>query len=329
MIDDDFGDDEGLPDEIYVDDQASVETDPGDGDMESLEPLDYEKMTRRGGKTSRIEVVEVDADGNALSFIEHRVRPGGVLADPKHLTPEQVRDRFTGGLGTWYLDQDDFKVYNWPYLEELYVEGVLNPDVRQRNYMSIAEMSRTYDIQVSTLQLVAREEGWRDKRQAFQNHVVRVRQKRRIAAIARDSVGFDSKAFKAATRGLNLIHNRLGEIHIEMKHREQDGLHASEITPMNPAEMKALAQAADTWHDLGLKALGEIPTQRVELTGPDGGKLEVHHEMKPTEVMETYDGDRLDQLYRAAEAAGVAPRRAIESSVAEGTDDAGEAEDAG
>ncbi len=321
--------DEGLVDEVLDDDVESVETEPGDGDIEIIEPLIYERTTKRSGVTTRIEIVEVDADGNPLAFQEQRLKLDGKtpISDPIPLTPEEVRNRFTGGLGTWYVDSEDFKIYNWPYIEEIYVEGVLDDGLKQRTYLSLAEMARVYDIPPSSLREMSRECKWTEKRMAFQNHVVLVRQKRRISSIARDSIGLDTAGYKAARHGLSLIGKRLNEIDLEMNVRMEEGGHVSEISPMNPAEMKALAQAAESWHDLGLKALGEIPIQRVELTGADGGALQVQHQLKPTEIMESYDGNRLQQLFLAADAAGVAlPRGDVVD--AEIVDDEGKAEDA-
>lgn len=221
------------------------------------------------------------------------------------------------------------RTYPWEELRQLYVEGRVD-DKGERTYPSMREIAELFDVVEARIRERAAKEKWTDKRAAFQLKIETTRQKMRAQTVAKEAVAIDERALNISKIAVQLVQGRVTQIAQEMGKQAQakkayddakaagvgeEELARMDYDPWAPAavdarELHTLAQAAAAWHTLALKALGENPTQRVEVTGANGAPIEVEH----TDIRQELVRDDPARLYgllvaiqRAQFAAGVVP----------------------
>lgn len=178
--------------------------------------------------------------------------------------------------------------YDWESIKIRYVEGVTEND--DKRWPTLNEVADHFEVAHQRVKEVAAKQRWRDERGAFQAQVQRERRAARAREMVEQAVELDSRALSAAKMGLQLIAVRLNEIakatrerqaqRQELERRILAALPIDDFTDLGEPtvearEMDTLARAADTWHRVGARALGEVPTMRTELSGPAGQPLEV------------------------------------------------------
>lgn len=218
--------------------------------------------------------------------------------------------------------------YNWPRLRMIYVEGSVS-DAGERTFPSMREVGVLEGVPEQRIRERAAKEGWTQERAAFQGRIERDRQERRNKELTQQAVELDTRALTVSKMGLQLIAARVGEVAKSLQKRNQE-LQRAEAENREPdlygldgvdaREMETLSRAAIGWHALAGKALGEVPTQRLELTGRGGGTLSIDHNVR-AEITKD-DPDRLAALvvaFNRAGLAGLAPQ-ALGPGSAGGTD---------
>ena len=205
--------------------------------------------------------------------------------------------------------------YPWPDVKQVYVEGTVD-DKGNRDYPSLEKVADLFDIPPVRVREKSASEGWRDQRAAFQAHLEKVRQQKRAADMATEATDVDTKALNLAKMGFSLVQVRMGEIlkavqkkAEQQKERTASGQEPDEFEDMfsvvDAREVDTLAHAAAAWHQLALRAIGEVDTARLEITGPGGGPLEVEHSVSVRQELMRDDPERLYAFITALQRAGV------------------------
>jgi len=204
----------------------------------------------------------------------------------------------------------------WPEVKQVYVEGQINDD-GERKWPSMEHVAELFDISPQRVRGKAAEENWTEQRAAFQAHIEKVRQERRAQELAQEAVELDSRALNAAKTGMTLINARMNEIgqqvqKVQRRKREaaEEGRDdESDVPSLDAREVEMLARAAQAWHQLGGKAIGDVDTSRTEVTGADGAPVDVR---SVQEELQRDDPDRLTGFLVALERSGYLPAEAGE-----------------
>lgn len=200
--------------------------------------------------------------------------------------------------------------YDWPAIRAAYVEGVKDED-GNRTWPTQQAVADLFEMKVERIKERASKERWTEQKAAFSREWHEERQKKRQKELVAAALDVDSKSINVARLGLALVTKRIAEIAKEsegmakraelINHYIDNGLKIPDklLQPtIDAREMVALAQAAQGYQQLGLKALGE-DVQRVEVTGRDGGAVQIEVRKVADEVMRD-DNNRLAALLNAS-----------------------------
>jgi hypothetical protein len=202
--------------------------------------------------------------------------------------------------------------HNWPHAKELYVEGRDNAE-GVREFPTLKVVSEELGVPYNRLRDRSGSEGWTEERAAFQANLEKERQRRRIKELADDAVELDKGALVASKMGMRLVQARLGEVaHVAQARSAAGRIQDDEerrralyrAGELDAREMDTLARAAQGWHALAMRALGEPETIRTELVGAGGGPLEVRSDVRAELVRD--DPERLHGFIVALERSHVA-----------------------
>ncbi len=210
---------------------------------------------------------------------------------------------------------------DWGPLKERYVEGVVD-DKGERTWPKLVEVAEFFGVNPTRVREKSAQEGWVEARASFQAHMEKVRQNKRAADLAKEATELDGRALTGAKMGIQLINARLGEIakamgeqaqkRKELDRRRANGLPTEGLedevelmgSPIEAKEMAMLAQAAEGWHRLGQRALGDVDsTVRHEISGPGGDAVEVRQTIRGELTRD--DPRRLQGVLLSLERAGV------------------------
>lgn len=231
--------------------------------------------------------------------------------------------------------------YDWERIRAIYVEGTVN-DKGERSYPTLNQVAEMEGIMPSRVRTAAARGEWKMARAAFQSHVEKVRQQKRAHDLAKEAVHADEQALKVSKLGVQLVQMRIGEIAQDAAKRAQakkryDDLKAAGGSPedlddtgfdpwappaVDAREIASLAQAANAWHTLASKALGEPETLRHEITGPSGGPLDIRSSIRAEMVRD--EPARLHALLVAVERAHIGSGSAAQLESAEPRPDQGD-----
>lgn len=195
-------------------------------------------------------------------------------------------------------------LYDWPSGRQRYVEGYL--DGERQVWPTLNDIAEYLGASRARTGEVCAEEGWAEQRRAWQHRVETERQDRRAKQLAQEGDELDLTAVGAAKLGVGLVRIRLGEI-----------LKDQQVNPgrIRATELSALGQAADLFHRIGLRALGDPGTQRLEITGANGRPIDI------AATLRRDDPERLVGVLAVLRAAGLEGVIDLES---EEVDDDGE-----
>ena len=206
--------------------------------------------------------------------------------------------------------------YNWDAIRTAYVEGVVdekNPDERQ--WGTLADVAAMFDAGANRVREKSADEHWPEQRVMYQKQLTERRQRKRASELGKAAVDLDSKALNVSKLGIAMVTTRLAEIAQEVQARAatkaetQARIEAGlpvEAYLLKPAvdarELDTLGRAAEQFHRLGLRALGEDIIKH-EITGKDGGPIET--EVKTiSERMYESDAERLAAILNAVRDVG-------------------------
>ena len=177
---------------------------------------------------------------------------------------------------------------DWPSAKARYVEGFL--DGERQVYPTLEEVARWLGCAPGTVRMMSGREGWTEARRQWQQKVERERQNRRAKQLAAAADDLDKGALNVAELGIGLVRDRLAEAEEDWK---------AGLGHLPPRDLTALGQAADLFHRIGLRALGDPDTQRLEITGANGQPLDL------ASTLARDDPARLSGVLAVLHAAGV------------------------
>jgi hypothetical protein len=169
--------------------------------------------------------------------------------------------------------------YDWPKLRRAYVEG-WKPEGAEADkesgthWPSLLEVAERFNVSPNRVREKSAADGWRDARAAWQAQVEQTRQKRRATQLAAKVDDLDAGALRGAELGVGVIASRLQDIAKAVQAAKLAGVEGG-YPLVDSREMKALAEALDLFHRIGLRAVGDVEVQRMEITGANGAPLAV------------------------------------------------------
>lgn len=169
---------------------------------------------------------------------------------------------------------------DWEALRRRYVEGIKGDDGAY-DYPSLDSVAAHFGLRGNRVRERAAKEGWRGQRTQWQAQVEATRRQAKAAAMAREATNLDGRALDAAKMGLQLVVARLAEIgQAAQRARSENGVGGGSGATIDAQEQQRLAQAADLWHKVGLRAVGDPETHRLEITGAGGAPIEIAAELR-------------------------------------------------
>jgi hypothetical protein len=174
------------------------------------------------------------------------------------------------------------RTYDWPAIRARYVEGVLDRDQGITLWPSLDECAAHFGVVPARVREKSASEGWVEQRARYQQRTEAVRQHARAAALSKKATELDGRALDSAKLGLQLCFARLTEIGQAQQRRRADtaGSPGAGGAAVDAQEQTRLAQAVDLWHKVGLRAVGDPETTRVEITGANGQPIEIAAELR-------------------------------------------------
>lgn len=202
--------------------------------------------------------------------------------------PAQRLRGYLGGLrsyggGGHSMQQPGGKIYDWPAVRRYYVEGYKTDTTVA--WPSLDETAAHFDVNPGRVKEKSAQEGWVTLRQRWQAQVETKRQQARAAQLAKQGVDLDNAALESARVGMQLCAFELKRIGQAAQNARAGGdLTAGRIDAL---EMTRIASAIDLFHKVGLRAIGDPETMRLELTGANGAPIEIASELRrddPTRI---------------------------------------------
>ncbi|GAC1534982.1 MAG: hypothetical protein NVS3B1_29400 [Marmoricola sp.] len=241
--------------------------------------------------------------------------PGQLAVPVPGEKPKRIRDKKTPvgeELGT-----DQVKALatfegriDWDRPKRMYVEGIRRHDPRKGAYThwpTYREVGRLCGLNETQVANKGVKNGWMTSREMYKAQVEQKRLETRARNQAEHSNRIEKTAISASAQGLELVLLRVEEIAEQQRNRKARGTGTNdddefEVT-VDGRELETLGRAAATWHALSQKVLGISETHKVQLSGPNGGPLDIRASV--TEEMRRDDPDRLYGFLIAAERSGL------------------------
>lgn len=222
---------------------------------------------------------------------------------------------------------------SWDTIAQEYIEGwpkdPNNPEDDERIFPTYNQLAEKHGYKPQTVRLRASKERWSERKDAYGIQIARERQRKRTKRLSDQAVDFDEKTYKAANIGVGLIMTRLGEIAQEVGKRAEIRKRALErlergrtyekqdlYTAVNYREMESLASAAQRFQEMGMKALG-TDVLRHEISGPDGGTLDVSATVRVTEEIVRDDPERVAAIVASMADAGLLDPQVVQQITGE------------
>lgn len=184
------------------------------------------------------------------------------------------------GGGTTRTNRD------WDVAKKMYIEGVKTDTGIE--YLSMDEVARRLGYPPNRTREKGARDGWRAERAQWQAQVEQQRRVNRANAMSQKALQLDNDAGQVATTGLTLVQAKMTEIaQVAQRARSAAGPGGGSGDAIDPLELTRLAQAADLFHKIGLRAVGDPETHRLEITGAGGAPIEIAAELKrddPTRI---------------------------------------------
>lgn len=149
--------------------------------------------------------------------------------------------------------------FDWPAIRAAYVETIQDDGT----VLTLDQVARQFDVAPRSVKARASTEGWVRQREQFRARLSEEQQRRRIERLADTLSQFDDSAIEIARAGMAEV---------------QRNLDAATEEPTNPTRLERLANAARRFQEVGRLALGASTDRRdgrSELSGPDGGRLQI------------------------------------------------------
>lgn len=209
--------------------------------------------------------------------------------------------------------------YDWEMAKTAFVEGLKDPNnPDERIFLNLRELSERLDYPVQMMRERSADERWYDQRQVYQMKLVKSRQTKRIAELAKESVDFDSKSLGIAKLGQAVITARMSEIARDVQEQQkkrEEALRLAEAgfvidpkdldTVVDARELDTISRAAIQFQQLGQKAMG-TDVQKIDMSHEVQGQIDVDVEVTSVSAeLSRDDPERLAAFLAAAKRAGL------------------------
>lgn len=209
--------------------------------------------------------------------------------------------------------------YDWNLMRRQFIEGIPKPDGdEERWFPNLKELAEMHEASYIQVRKRSSEDRWPVHKEAHQITAIRERQEKRAKMIAKNALDFDEKTHKVAQLGLAMVTTRIAEIAEEAQtkkpfrddavQRLKNGEHVEPQdlwSAIRYKELEGLANAAERFQNIGMKALG-TDVQRVDVTGLEGGNTTVNV-VNVSQEMQRDDPDRMASMFEAMSEAGLVP----------------------
>lgn len=204
--------------------------------------------------------------------------------------------------------------YPWEEVEAAFVQGIArSEDGMERTYLNLKDLAEHFDIPYQRVKERSASKRWTERRLQAQTELEQARQKARQRELVKGAIEFDEKALSVAKIGIGLIQSQLAQIaggvraanerREDALRRQANGEHVEKwelYSPINYREMEGLSRAAETFQNIGRRALGT-----------DGEKLDINvegnieHAVSVSQELQRDDAERLAGMVAALERAGL------------------------
>lgn len=225
--------------------------------------------------------------------------------------------------------------YDWTLIRNEYVEGYLRPDAKDefdRIFPTYAELNKRHGASLSAIRARGSRERWKNLKNTYAIELAQARQKKRANKLAHAAVQFDDNALRVGEMGVALVMSRLAEVGTEMKMRadiRKDALERlSKGEHVDPKElrsavyhqeMQTLANAAEKFQQIGMRALG-TSEEANSIMNVTVGDTNIGNTTNVSQELIRDDPERAKALVSAFVEAGAVPRAFVDAMVA--SDDA-------
>jgi hypothetical protein len=239
--------------------------------------------------------------------------PGDSAGDAAPGSPESDRgdapgpgDPGSSGPGT-----EVRRHFDWPSIRAAYVQGVDGPAAGGNTiWLSLTQLAERFGIGITAVKERSSREGWPAQRAQFQAQVEAKRAADRAELLSKKGMTLDDNAIDVGSAGLALVRAKLAEIgQAAQAARSNSGPGKGSGGTINSTELQRLASAADLFHKVGARALGD-PEARVVVSGPSGGPIEITQELRKD------DHDRVAGVLSVLQQAGLGDLFGSESAAA-------------
>lgn len=209
--------------------------------------------------------------------------------------------------------------YDWEMAKTAFVEGLKDPNnPDERIFLNLRELSERLNYPVQMMRERSADERWYDQRQVYQMKLVKTRQTKRIAELAKESVDFDSKSLNVAKLGIAVITARMSEIARDVQEQSRKREEALKLaaagfvidpkdldTVVDARELDTISRAAIQFQQLGQKAMG-TDVQKIDMNQTIQAQIDVDVEVTSVSAeLSRDDPERLAAFLAAAKRAGL------------------------
>ena len=199
---------------------------------------------------------------------------GGKTLKRRKRSPSQRYKRVENPTPPGSKSRGPKPIFDWTTIRNEYVEGILKDNAKDefdRWWPTYEDLAKRHGTAITTIQGRGSKERWRNLKDQQAVEYTKARQRKRADKIANAAIQFDDNALKVGEMGVALIMSRLGEVATEMRMRKDTRADAVErlargedvkIKDLRSAvyhqEMLSLANAAEKFQQIGLRALGTM-----------------------------------------------------------------------
>lgn len=215
--------------------------------------------------------------------------------------------------------------YPWHKIRVAFIEGMpVQGTEDERHFPTQREVAEIFEVPYERVRKVASQERWTAKREAAEMEAIQERLKKRAKQIAKNALDFDEKAHNAAKLGMAMVTTRLAEIAKDVQVRKplrdaalQKLANGQSVTKeelysaIRASELNELANAADRFQSLGMKALG-TDVQRVDIAGLEGNTTNVNVVNVRQEIQRD-DVERMASMLEAMTEAGLVSKEILDN----------------
>lgn len=186
--------------------------------------------------------------------------------------------------------------YDWAAIKARYVEGIPpHGDVEAHTWPTMTEVAEHFGLpNPQRVREIAARDKWTDQRSQYQALLEQTRRAESAKRMAEAATQLDERALDSSRLGIGILAARLREIGINQQARDAGGTGRQ----VDAREVEVISRALDTFHRVGLRAVGEVEsTTSVQHTGPGGVPLTVE--------LTRDDPARLADVFAVLRSAGV------------------------